>query len=167
MTVRRNERSAAPRISELTQKSNQFNVTTRRYTVAEIGALMDAGDADVFSIHVADRFGESGLTGVAIVRYDGAQAAAIDAFLLSCRVLGRGVEASVWAPILDAAREHGCATLLTTYLPTPKNAQVHDLWDRLGLALVEDDASGARTYRADLATLVIPPPPYIEVVHAV
>jgi FkbH-like protein len=165
--VRRNDRATAPRISELTQKSNQFNLTTRRYTVGEIAALMDSDDADVYSIHVADKFGDSGLTGVTVLRYDGHDEAAIDTFLLSCRVLGRGVETSLWGPILEATRAKGCTTLVADYIPTAKNGQVVDFWDRLGLDLVADAPDGHRRYRADLATFSIPPAPHIEVVNAV
>ena len=167
VTVRRNDWTAVPRVSELTQKSNQFNVTTRRYTVAEIGGLMDSGDADVYSIHVADKFGDSGLTGVLILRYHTSGTATIDTFLLSCRVLGRGVETSMWALPLDTARARGCATLEAEYLPTPKNGQVRDFWDRLGLELVSEGEDGRRSYRADLGALSIPPAPHVEVVHAV
>ena len=166
VTVRRNDRPNAPRISELTQKSNQFNLTTRRYTVGEIVSLMESDNADVYSVHVADKFGDSGLTGVAALRYDGHAEAAIDTFLLSCRVLGRGVETSLWGPILDAARVRGCTTLVADYLPTAKNGQVLDFWDRLGLDLVSDQPNGHRRYRADLATFSVPPASHIEVVNA-
>jgi FkbH-like protein len=167
VTVHRNDPTAAPRVSELTQKSNQFNVTTRRYTVADMVAFMDSSDVDVYSVHVSDKFGDSGLTGVLVLRYDPSGTATIETFLLSCRVLGRGVETSVWAQPLETARARGCATLVADYLPTAKNGQVRELWDRLGLHLVSDDADGHRRYRADLATFSIPAAPHIEVVHAV
>jgi FkbH-like protein len=167
VAVRRNDRASAPRIAELTQKSNQFNVTTRRYTVAEIAALMDSDHADVYSIHVSDKFGDSGLTGVLVFRYASAGAATIDTFLLSCRVLGRGVETSIWAEPLQRARDRGCSTVEAGYLPTAKNGQVRDFWDRLGLDLVSEGTDGHRRYRADLATFSVPTAPHIEVVHAV
>jgi FkbH-like protein len=165
--VRRNDRASAPRVAELTQKSNQFNVTTRRYTVAEIAALMESDEADVYSVHVSDKFGDSGLTGVVVFRYAPSGAAAIDTLLLSCRILGRGVERSIWAEPLQNARERGSSTVEADYLPTAKNGQVRDFWDRLGLDLVSEGADGHRRYRADLATFSIPTAPHIEVVHAV
>jgi FkbH-like protein len=166
VTTRRNDLASAPRISELTLKSNQFNLTTRRYTVAEISSFMKSPDTDVYSIHVADKFGDSGLTGVIIIRYDAAETAAIDTFLLSCRVLGRGVETSVWKAPLEAARSGGYSGLSAEYIPTPKNGQVCDLWDRLGLGLVSEEESGHRTYRAELAAFSVPTAPHIEVVNA-
>jgi FkbH-like protein len=166
VTVRRNDRATAARVAELSQKSNQFNLTARRYTLAEVNSLMDSGDADVYSIHVADKFGDSGLTGVAIVRYPGPDAAAVDTFLLSCRILGRGVELSFWSHILDEARAHPCRSLVAEYLPTAKNGQVSDFWDRLGLKLVDEDQTGRRRYSVDLSKVQITPrPDHAKVVY--
>jgi FkbH-like protein len=167
VTVRRNDQASAARVSELTLKSNQFNLTTRRYTVAEISSFMESHDTDVYSIHVADKFGDSGLTGVIIVRYGAAGTAAIDTVLLSCRVLGRGVETSVWMEPLEAARSRGCTALSAEYIPTPKNGQVRDLLDRLGFRLVSEQENGHRTYQTDLAAFSIAAAPYIEVVNVV
>ena len=79
-----------PRIAQLINKTNQFNLTTRRYTEAQVQAMAnDSAAWGVYSVSVADRFGDSGLTGVALVQKSGG-VWAIDSFLLSCRVLGRG-----------------------------------------------------------------------------
>ncbi len=164
--VQRNDRASAARIAELTQKSNQFNLTTRRYTLPEINSLMDSGQADVYSVHVADKFGDSGLTGVVIVKYDSPEAAVVDTFLVSCRVLGRGVELSFWDDVMDSARARGCRSFLAEYLPTAKNAQVSDFWDRLGLELTAEDPTGRRSYRADLSTAKIAHrPQHVEEVY--
>jgi FkbH-like protein len=163
VTIRRNDASSVARIAELTQKSNQFNVTTRRYTEVELRALMEGGGADVFSIHVADRFGDAGLTGVAILRYRDEEAS-IDSFLLSCRILGRGVERAPWHGILERARARRCRVLSAEYLPTPKNAQVREYFDNLGLA-IDAEAGTVRRYRAALDLLVIEQPAHIEVIH--
>jgi FkbH-like protein len=161
--VRRNEQAAIPRIAELTQKSNQFNLTTRRYTEAQIRELMASSDAEVFSIHVRDKFGDSGLTGVAILRYQGS-AVSVDSFLLSCRVIGRGVEFSVWNGLLEHAATRGAHKLEAEYLATAKNDQVKDFFDRVGLVPEVVDAKRC-TYAADLASLRVPPTPHIEVKH--
>jgi FkbH-like protein len=164
--VQRNHRASAARIAELSQKSNQFNLTTRRYSVSEVTALMESGTADVYSVHVADKFGDSGLTGVVIVKYESPEAAAIDTFLMSCRVLGRGVELSFWSQVLEAARGRRCSLLTAEYIPTAKNAQVSDFWDRVGLELVGEDSAGRRTYKVDLATAQITPcPEHVKEVH--
>ena len=163
VTITRNERSSAARIAELTQKSNQFNLTTRRRTEAEVLAIMASGQADVLSVHVQDRFGDSGLTGVAIVTYAGDEAA-VDTFLLSCRILGRGVEDACWPAMIDAIRARACSRLVASYLPTAKNGQVREYWARVGFDLTSEDAAGRREYRLDLsAPNAIKPPVYVEV----
>jgi FkbH-like protein len=159
--LRRDPWQSIARIAELTQKSNQFNLTTRRYTEAEITGLIEDDDAAVYSLGVSDRFGDSGLTGVAIVRYEGA-VARVGSFLMSCRVLGRGVELSPWSRIAADARERGCERLEAEWLRTRRNAQVEDFFDRLGLEPVEASEE-RRTYRARLAELDFPVQPHIEI----
>ena len=167
VTIRRNDRPSSARVAELTQRSNQFNVTTRRYTVSEIDELMGSDGADVYSIHVADRFGEAGLTGVVITRVEGSDGLRVEALLMSCRVLGRGVEWAFWGALAQAAISDGRRTFFADYLPTPKNGQVRDFWDRLGMTLVDEDGAGRRTYRSEASAIGrFPAPPHIEVIHA-
>lgn len=159
----RNEESRAARIAELSRKSNQFNVTTQRYSEADIRSLMESPASDVYSVHVSDRFGDSGLTGIVIVRHDGTRSS-IDTFLMSCRVLGRGIESAIWPTLLAALVSRGCTELTATYRPTSKNAQVADFFDRLGFNHV---AAGAaqHEYHCDLDSFVLPESPHIEIVH--
>jgi FkbH-like protein len=131
----RDHLKSTPRISELTQKSNQFNVTTRRYSQSDIETLMVSADVTVYSLLVEDKFGSAGLTGVLIMRWDGAMAV-VDSFLMSCRVIGRGVELCIWTQVLADARRHGCKTMRAEYLRTAKNSQVEDFFDRIGMRLV-------------------------------
>lgn len=161
--IARDRVASAPRISELTQKSNQFNVTTRRYAPGEIAALMAAPDATVYSLVVEDRFGSAGLTGVLIMRWEGA-VASVDSFLMSCRVLGRGIEQCVWHAVVADARQRGCAVIRAEYLRTARNAQVEDFFDRLGLACVAQ-GDGGRRYEAPIDAVAPQPSPWIEVVH--
>jgi len=159
----RNLANSTPRISELTQKSNQFNLTTTRYSEAEIASLMADEKSDVFSLVVKDKFGDSGLTGVAVMSYNG-NVAKIDNFLMSCRVIGRGVELVIWEIISKEALAKGCTQLQAEYIPTAKNAQVLDFYDRLGISLVEEN-NGVRSYKADLATFAPPATGWIEVCY--
>jgi FkbH-like protein len=160
--LRRDPRESIPRIAQLTQKSNQFNLTTRRYTEAEIADLIDSPAATVYSLGVSDRFGDSGLTGVAIVRYDRG-VAFVDTFLMSCRVLGRDVELAIWPAIAADARARGCSALTAEWLCTPRNAQVERFYDdRLGLECVLEDAQG-RWFSATLDSLSPSVPTHIEV----
>jgi FkbH-like protein len=157
------ETAAVGRIAELTQKSNQWNLTTRRYAEPEIAALMAARDAEVHSVHVADRFGDSGLTGVVVLRY-AAEVVTVEACLLSCRVIGRGVEHAIWPGLLARARSRGARRIRAEYLPTAKNPQVKDFWDGLGLSRVAEEG-GARRYEADLARVSPPAARHVEVHH--
>ena len=141
----RNAKASVARISELSQKSNQFNLTTTRYSVAEISRMMEGDDHAVYSLAVSDKFGPAGLTGVAVMRYSG-EIACIENFFMSCRVIGRGVETCIWARILADAKARGCQKLQAQYIPSAKNAQVADFYDRLGLRLESETASGARCY---------------------
>lgn len=161
--LRRDAPAAIPRIAALSQKSNQFNLTTRRYTEAEVAALMQAGDAAVYTMGVQDRFGDCGITGIAVVRYAG-KVARVEAFLMSCRVLGRGVEQAPWPVIAADAARRGCSVLEAQWLRTARNAQVQHFYDQLGLAPTETSDS-ARGYRSRLSELVFPPQPHITIHH--
>ncbi|MDH5582883.1 MAG: hypothetical protein OEY82_03365, partial [Gammaproteobacteria bacterium] len=120
------------RVAQLTQKTNQFNLTTRRYSEAEIRKFVDSPDATVFSMSVADRYGDMGVTGVMIARRKGSSAV-IDTFLLSCRVLGRQLEfAFIDQCMRQIENEWRIDSWETEYIPTRKNSQVSDFWDRVG-----------------------------------
>ena len=150
------------RISELSQKSNQFNLTTRRYSVAEISDAMKRPDASVYALSVSDKFGPAGLTGVAVVRYGG-EVAEIEAFLMSCRVIGRGVEFAIWPSLARDAAARGCSQVRARYMPTAKNKLVETFYDRLGLTVVGGDG-GAVCYEAATGSLLNQKSPWIEVV---
>lgn len=131
-----------PRISQLTQKTNQFNLTTRRYSEGDIRAFAESPEADVVYLKLRDRVSEMGLIGVAIVKHNGEQAE-IDTFLLSCRAIGRGVEEALLAHVLSSAKSKGCSRVLGRYLITKKNGQVADFYRRQGFRLVAESAEGS------------------------
>lgn len=163
----RNARASAGRISELSQKSNQFNLTTRRYSVAEIEQMMgSSGDNAhaVYSLVVSDKFGNAGLTGVAVMRYEG-KAAIVENFLMSCRVIGRGVETGIWPRIVADAMQRGCTELRAEYIPSAKNAQVADFYGRLGMPAHEENSEGVRRYAIAAADFAAPPNPWIEMTY--
>ena len=122
-----------PRVAQLTQKTNQFNLTTRRYTEADVRAFVASDRADVLALKVRDRIADSGLVGVAILTYEG-RAATIDSFLLSCRVIGRGVEDALLSVAVRHALDAGCDRVAGVYVPTAKNAMVADFYARRGFA---------------------------------
>lgn len=123
-----------PRAAQLTQKTNQFNLTTIRRTEAEIEALRRDPDARTYVLEVSDRFDDYGLTGLAILRRspDEPGAFTIDTLLLSCRVLGRGVETALLAAIASDVTRVGATRLYGTFVPTAKNAPAAGFLDAHG-----------------------------------
>lgn len=158
-----NRPAEVPRISELSMKSNQFNLTTRRYPEAAVRALMERPDSEIVSITVRNKFGDSGLTGIVVLHFEG-ETARIDNFLMSCRVLGQGVEFAVWDVIAARCRARGAKVLEAEFLSTAKNAQVRDYYDRLGLELISDEP-GERRYRHALDAFSPPSSPWIKISH--
>jgi FkbH-like protein len=159
-----NSEGSVSRISELSMKSNQFNLTTQRYSEAEVLQMMRSPNWAVYSLVVSDKFGKAGLTGVVFMRdMDGISH--IDNFLMSCRVIGRGVETSIWAQIVSDAAKRSCYEVQAKYIPSAKNAQVGDFYERLGLPLTETSADGTKHYRTSLATFTQPQTPWIDVTY--
>ena len=138
------QNSDIPRISQLTQKTNQFNLTTRRYSEKDIEQILSQGD-DVLTLKVSDRFGDFGLVGVVIVKYNLAEAS-IDTFLLSCRVLGRKVEEVALDQALKQAKSRGAKTVLGEFIPTAKNHQTEDFYKHAGFQLVEQQPNGSKDF---------------------
>jgi FkbH-like protein len=135
---------SVPRIAQLTQKTNQFNLTTRRYTEADIKLMADDSGTDVIQLQLRDRFGEMGIIGTCIVKYSGSNAH-IDSFMLSCRALGRGVEHAFLHRVVDRAESRAVKTLTGEYIPTRKNEQVSEFFVKKGFNIV-GDKDGERRY---------------------
>lgn len=136
------------RIAQLTQKTNQFNLTTHRYTEARLREMQAAG-SQIWCMSVSDRFGSYGISGVMIVNPIDATVAEVDTLLLSCRVLGKGIEHAFVCHMLQMLAKKGYQSLTASYLPTAKNAQVKDFWQVVGGVVVSHTAT-ATTYRIDL-----------------
>ncbi len=157
----RNAQNSVGRISELSQKSNQFNLTTRRYSMAEIDQMMKEDCYAVFSLVVSDKFGNAGLTGVVVMRYVD-KVATIENFFMSCRVIGRGVETAIWTLIVADAQKRGCRLLSAEFIPSAKNAQVADFYDRLGMTMIKE-SEGSRKYAIANDDFVAPVNSWIEI----
>lgn len=127
------------RIVQLINKSNQYNLTTRRYTDPEVAALEHDPDVFTLQVRLADTFGDNGMISVVICRAGDQAAWDIDTWLMSCRVLGRRVEHMVLREILEHARAAGIRTLRGSYIPTERNHLVADHYARLGFAKTRDD----------------------------
>jgi FkbH-like protein len=125
------------RVAQLLQRTNQFNLTTRRHDLAFLQRALDDPDIDIIVLELTDRFGPSGLIGCAIVRYEGGTAD-IDTLLMSCRVIGRDVERLLVSHVADRARAVGMRELRGQYIASARNAQVEDLYPRLGFSATDE-----------------------------
>lgn len=141
---------AIPRVAQLIGKTNQFNLTTRRHGEADVRAFARSDDYAVYTVRVKDRFGDHGLVGVAIVAR-GDETHEIDTLLLSCRVLGRGVETALLSALVGAAREDGARRIQGLFIPTAKNAPARDFYSRHGFTLA-DEQDGAERWELDVRT---------------
>lgn len=120
------------RAAQLTQKTNQFNVTTRRYSEQQVWEMVEKPGFGVYTVRVRDRFGDNGLVGLMITREAEPGACEIDTFLLSCRVIARTVETAMLSFLVEDSRAHGLQTLRGCFLPTAKNAPAADLFAKHG-----------------------------------
>jgi FkbH-like protein len=145
------------RIAQLINKSNQFNLTTRRYTEADVAALQDDPEVLALQVRLKDRFGDNGMISVVIFR-KGATEWVCDTWLMSCRVLKRRVEEVVLAVVADAARAAGAGRLVGDYLPSPKNAMVAGHFATLGFAPAgpAPEAADGTRWVLDLADCAAP-----------
>ena len=126
-----------PRIAQLSQRSNQFNLRTVRYTEAEITAIETSSDYVTFSFTLADKLGDNGLISVIILRKQDIETLFIDTWLMSCRVLKRGMEKFVLNTIVEYSRLNGFKRLVGEYLPTLKNGMVEQHYPNLGFERIE------------------------------
>jgi FkbH-like protein len=149
-----------PRVAQLINKSNQFNLTTRRYAENALAAIEADPACYTQQTRLSDRFGNFGMIGVIIARPHDADDWMIDTWLMSCRVLGRQVEVAMLAELVGQARALGIVRLHALYLPTPRNGMVRDHYDKLGFARTDEDELGARRYVLTLADYRMPDLPF-------
>ncbi len=122
------------RVTQLVNKTNQFNLTTKRYSQEEIHALATGTDSDILTVCLADKYGDQGLIAVLILKYDRTEAE-IDTFLMSCRVMDRKVEHEIMAQIKTMLQDKGIKKIKASYIKTAKNTPVVDLYEKLNFNL--------------------------------
>jgi FkbH-like protein len=132
------------RAAQLCQRTNQFNLTTRRYGAAELERMLDDADVEMYTLAVSDRFGDSGITGLAILRLAD-EHAEIDTFLMSCRILGRRLEDALLAFLAERAGARGARLLVGRFEATAKNGQAADFYEARAFEPVGDGS-----FRLDL-----------------
>jgi FkbH-like protein len=149
---RRFDKIGLPRIVQLVNKTNQFNLTTCRYTGAEILAVMDDPRAVGLQLRLRDKFGDNGMIAVLIGRAsDDRSAVEIDTWLMSCRVLGRGVEQATLNLMVGEAARLGARRLIGAYRPTPKNGMVREHYPKLGFEPLPAGDAGVSRWVLPLA----------------
>lgn len=147
------------RIAQLVNKSNQFNLTTRRYTEAELAALEARSECFTLQVRLSDMLGDNGMISVVICKPLDPAAWEIDTWLMSCRVLGRRVEQMVLSEIVYQARDRGIERLVGVYRPTERNAMVRDHYSKLGFSPLSTDAgTGSTTWEFGVSQSVEIPP---------
>jgi FkbH-like protein len=162
---RRFDKLGLQRVVQLINKTNQFNLTTRRYTEEDMLAVMQDGGAFGLQLRLVDRFGDNGIIAIVIGKMNGEDDLLIDTWLMSCRVLGRQVEPTTLNLIAEAAKRLGARRLIGEYLPTKKNGMVKDHYGKLGFTALETRQDGSSRSVLDLATFA-PASTFIAVTEA-
>jgi FkbH-like protein len=148
------DQTGRARIAQLINKSNQFNLTTKRYTEAQVAAMQDDPAYFTLQIRLSDTFGDNGMISVIICRRATKEAWEIDTWLMSCRVLGRRVENMALLAILEQAKKEGVRKLIGTYVPTDRNKLVQEHYAKLGFQVVQTE-NGISTYELDVNSAVV------------
>ena len=146
------------RVTQLINKTNQFNPTTRRYTAEEMEAIATSPEMVSLRFRLLDRFGDNGLISVLILRPDPGQedVMEIDTWVMSCRVFGRELEFEAMNIAVEAARSRGVRAFRASYIPTKKNGVISDLYPRLGFTRTDAavSADGGIQWRLNLSDYV-------------
>jgi FkbH-like protein len=132
ISIKKADDFTIPRISQLTLKTNQFNLTTKRYQEEDIRKFSRGEDFLVSCTQVEDKFGDNGITGVFIVKKDNSKEWIIDTFLLSCRIIGREIEKTMMEQIFQQAKCNGVKRIRAKFIPTQKNKPAEKFLENCG-----------------------------------
>jgi FkbH-like protein len=153
--------SSIPRLAQVTQRTNQFNLTTHRYNEEDIRRFIQEPGSKVFSLSLADKFADHGIVGLMITRKENEDAYIIETFALSCRALGKTVEQTFMAQVVDILRKEGVKHLRGVYIPTERNGKVKDLYERFGFRKTGEEDNGTTYWELDLEKAKVEASPYI------
>jgi FkbH-like protein len=154
--------SSLQRAAQLTQKTNQFNVTTIRYTEADLRARLSNEGWVLTAVSVRDRFGDNGIVGLVMAFEDGSSLS-VETFLLSCRVIGRAVESVMLAHVCECASLRSLRFVKGRVIPTAKNVPARDVFHKHGFVLIRESSSGETEWTMDFAASTVEYPPWIKV----
>ncbi len=139
ITIKENDLTQIPRIAQITQKTNQFNLTTKRYTENQIELFMSNKNDTIFSVSVKDKFGDSGLTAAIIVNKNN-HTVNIDSFIMSCRIMGRNIEKAIMNYFVNKCKQNGVDEITAAFFPTIKNKPVSHFYEDSGFQIVKEVA---------------------------
>ncbi len=162
VTIAPVEKASLVRAAQLTQKTNQFNVTTIRYTEAQITMRMSRPEWHLATVSVRDRFGESGIVGFLMAQASG-KSFVIDSFLLSCRVIGRTVETAMLAHLCEEAGKRNLMELHGRIIPTAKNTPVRQLFQQHGFDKTSETESGESFWKLLLKERTVAWPDWMKI----
>ncbi len=149
LTVYHNDNLLIPRLSQMTQKTNQFNLTTKRYTEQDIKRYME--DGFVFALQVEDKFGDNGIVALVIVTKENEKIAVIDSFLLSCRILGRDIEYAFLSYIYNFLFDKGFEEIKASYIPSAKNQKLtSSFFDKCGFETILETEEKEKFYQVKI-----------------
>ncbi len=164
MKIYVNDTRYIARAAQMTQKTNQFNLTTKRYTEADIRKFISGSSHKLILFELSDKFGDYGISGLCLLRFDSARKLAIaDSFLMSCRVIGRNVETVFLDCVMREIMETGFLSLETQYIKSRKNSQVEFFYEDAGFRLVEKSDT-VKTYQICVNDYKFERIRYIEVI---
>ncbi len=165
LTIQAFDRMCLGRVTQLINKTNQFNLTTERLSEAEVAARSDDPHVVTLQARLTGRFGDNGIIAVIIARVPGTEAV-VESWLMSCRVLGRRVEEACLNALVESCVDLGARPLNGVYQPTAKNSLVREMYRGLGFALVSEEPTGATRWTLALCDFVPRPVPMrVELKH--
>jgi len=132
ITIKKADSFTIPRISQLILKTNQFNLTTKRYSLEEIKKMVQTDNFLIGCVQVEDKFGDNGITAAFIVEKNGTKEWILDTFLLSCRVMGRQIEKSILGYIIKIAKQNNVDKIIANFIPTKKNQPIENFLPNCG-----------------------------------
>ena len=145
ISIIENDLSQIPRIAQITQKTNQFNLTTKRYTENQIEVFMNNANDKIYSVFVKDKFGDSGLTAAIIVN-ENAKTVYIDSFVMSCRIMGRNIEKAIMNFLISKYKQIDIKEVTAAFFPTIKNKPVLNFYEESNFS-IEKEENGNKYYK--------------------
>jgi FkbH-like protein len=132
-----NDKNIIPRMSQMSQKTNQFNLTTKRYTESDISRFIEDPEFDIMAFSVADKFGDNGICGLCVMKSNKEYLSVeIETLLMSCRVIGRNIEYSFMDYLIRFLKEKNIKYVDAKYIKTPKNQQTEIFYEQCSFSFI-------------------------------